>query len=113
MVGEIKRPLVGAECDAVWFFAFVCDLDDRAVEVDSIDRSMFEFARFGAQVAWVGEVDAALDVEAQIIGRVETLAADTSRNFDPSRRARVVADNRSTADVGAFAGQQRPVGVKR
>jgi len=63
VIDDEQGLLVVADGDSVRLVDLVGDLEDGAVRVDPVDRPVFQLTRLGAQVAWVGEVDPALEIK--------------------------------------------------
>src|SRR5262249_44195682 len=73
VVGDVQGLFVGAEGQAVGLLRVVRQLGHPAVLVDAIDGAVFQFALLVAEVARVAEVNAALLVDDEVVGRVEAL----------------------------------------
>src|SRR5262249_61815311 len=92
--------------DAVRLRHVADDLRDRAVLVDAVDALGVDLARLAADVARVGEVDAALEVDGQVVGAVEPLALPLVREGADLAVPVGDLDAAIAAAHGAFAGDE-------
>jgi hypothetical protein len=73
VVSNVQRALIRAERDPVRLFDIVRNFNDGRVFVEAIDRAMLEFPRFITHVTRIGEIDATVRVDTQVIGSIEAI----------------------------------------
>ena len=88
------------------------DAVDRAVGVDAVDRLHRLVDRLVPEVARVAEVDAALLVDGDVVGRVERLALEQPGDDVALAGLHVGLGDAAAAEVGPLGREQVAVGVE-
>jgi hypothetical protein len=93
------------------FLDVIGDFDDGPVGVDPIDGAVVQLSGLSAPVAWVGEIDPPLLVDAKVVAGLESLALEAIGD-EPELAGFHVPAHHGTAAVGALAGDEEPPGVE-
>src|SRR6185369_16876467 len=112
VVRDVEGGAVCGDEDAVGPREAVDHARQRAVGVDAVDAFLVQLQVLALRIAGVGEVDAALAVDGEVVGTVETLALiAVGEDGAPP----VLLDARDAPAAGAavaFAGDQQAVAVE-